>query len=220
MKAWVYAVLNPVIDSLRREAGFLKTGNLSWRAHRDRCEYIQPIYELVDASHEPILEDLLAEDSTLRQRFDDHDSALARVERAAADFFQNLIGGDSFRLQVAESLKEYESLRASNSTLPELSGIQSKVPEYVAEFIVNNAKSLPRHHTMYSFWDRFEPEFLSFKQRPTFAVAMEAAENLLRISEKLRLDLETLRLNLVREYDIPAAPFGPQRSAPAGNVFG
>ena len=80
VKSWVYAILNPAIESLRRETALLKTGNLSWRAHTKRCEYIRPVDELIDPPSQPILDDFLAEDPTLRDHFNKHDAALARLE--------------------------------------------------------------------------------------------------------------------------------------------
>jgi hypothetical protein len=214
VKAWVYAVLNPIIESLRREAGLLRTGNLSWRLHTKRCEYIRPIEDLVDPSHLPILEDFLAEDPTFRERFREHDVALATLGEAATESFQRLLQAPIFQGRVDQLLREYEASRQNgDTTRPNLLDIATKVPEYVAEYLVNNAGSLPRHHTMYAFWESFGPEFTTFKGRVTFKATEAAARNLLETSEKLRLELESLRLSLCREYDIPAAPIEQLRSA-------
>src|SRR5258708_39504176 len=80
VKAWVYTILNPVIDSLRRETDLLKSGNLSWRAHSRRLEYIRPLSELIDANQQPHLEDFLAEHPVFGDRFSQHDLALAGVQ--------------------------------------------------------------------------------------------------------------------------------------------
>jgi hypothetical protein len=219
VKAWVYAILNPVIEALRRETGLLKSSNLSWRFHTKRCEYIRPVEELIDPSHLPILDDLLAEDPILQERFREHASEISRLEESAARFFQGLIQAAPFREQVSRCLEEYSvAVRASNPTYPDLDAV-SRTPEYVAEYLVNNIKSLPRHHTMYAFWQRFEPEFSEFKKRETFTRTGEAAGRLSRVSERLQSDLESLRLTLCREYDIPAAPIEPPRGAYAENAL-
>jgi hypothetical protein len=213
VKAWVYAILNPVIDSLCRETDLLRGGNLSWRAYKKRCEYIHPINELIDTSHRPILDDFLAEDSTVRDRFGEHDSALAKLEEIAGKFFQLLVQSSSFQQQVAECLNGYQSKRASNPVLPELLDMRSRIPEYVAEFIINNAESLPRQYTMYSFWEEYRHQFSQFKRDGTFNAVRDAAGSLWETSERLKRDLESRRLELVREYDIPAAPIYTPQSA-------
>jgi hypothetical protein len=77
VKAWVYAILNPVIEALRREIELLRSGNLSWRVHSRRCEYIRPISVLIDWDQQPNLEDFIAEHPTFGSRFGKHDSALS-----------------------------------------------------------------------------------------------------------------------------------------------
>jgi hypothetical protein len=205
VKAWVYAILTPLIEALRRETSLLKTGNLSWRAYKKRCEYIHPTQELINPSHEPILDDLLSEDSNLRGRLNEHDSALEKLETAASKFAQELTQASAFQGLITECLSKYASMRDLNPLLPDL-GDASRIPGYVAEFLVNNTETLPQHYTMFSFWETFRPEFMQFKQRSSFHAISHCTESLTRISDKLRPDLETMRLNMAREYDIPAAP--------------
>jgi hypothetical protein len=208
-----------VIDALRREAALMKTGNLSWRAYRQRCEFIRPVHELINPAHQPILDDLLSEDPALRARLDEHDSALEELEAAASTFFQGLVQTRHFQELTAECLSNYAAMRASNPQLPEL-GDASRIPEYVAEFLVNNTETLPQHYTMSLFWESFRPEFMMFKERQSFETVQHYANSLAQISGKLRLDLETMRLNIVREYDIPAAPIELPKGASEGSFSG
>jgi hypothetical protein len=212
VKAWTYAILNPLIDTLRREAAQLKVGNLSWRLHSKRCEYLRPVEETIDPSHLPILEDLLAEDPSFRERFAERDLAIVKLGEAAAAFFRSLLQSDLFKNDVAQCLHQYQTTIGPNEA--DLADIAAKVPEYVAENLVNNITSVPRHHTMHLFWQRFGPEFSNYRNRETFSVTEAACVNLLGISERLRVDLESLRLSLCRDYDIPAAPLDPIRSFP------
>jgi hypothetical protein len=212
VKAWVYAILTPAIDALRSETALLKTGNLSWRAYNRRCEYIRPVSELIDPGHQPILDDLLSEDPTLGARFNEHDLALERLEEAAAQFIHSLVQSPPFQKLVADCLTNYESMRASNPLLPEL-GDAKRIPVYVAEFIVNNTGPLPQHYTMHAFWESFRSEFTKFKEQASFRATVEAATSLLHLSERLIVALHAIRLNMVREYDIPAAPI----EIPRGN---
>jgi len=216
VKAWVYTILNPVIDSLRRETDLLKSGNLSWRVHSKRFEYIRPIAELIDVNQQPNLEDFLAEHPTFGERFNQHDSALAILEKAVTDYVEGLLRASDFREQVRESLDDYESrLREANPTYPDLREPRDKTAEYVAEFLANNSRSLPRHYTLYAFWKeyaaKFDAIFRAFAE-PTYHGVKGKTQELLDISQRLRIDLEALRLALVREYDVPAAPLDPPHS--------
>jgi hypothetical protein len=177
--------------------------------------------ELIDPAHEPILDDFLAENATFRARFVEYDSAVMSVEQAAARFVQGLLQSPLFQEQVAECLRNYESqVRPANPTYPELLGyLRDRAGEYIAEYVVNNTKSLPRHYATYSFWESFGTEFEPFRQRETFTATAEAAKKLLNVSEQLRTDVEALRLNLCREYDIPAAPIEPPRGAATENAL-
>jgi hypothetical protein len=220
VKAWLYAIMNPLIDSFRREAELLRVGNLSWRVHSRRCEYIRPVTELVDFDQRPNLEDFLAENPTFRERFAEHDSGVMAVEEATALFVRDLLATLPFQQRVAQYRGDYEaSERSSNPSLPDLSDLSSKIPDYIAEFIVNNTMSLPGHYTLYPFWvayaTKFEDYFLSFRESP----AATAAQKLTTTSEQLSRNLEALRLDLCREYDIPAAPIEPPRGVSVENVL-
>ena len=220
IKAWVYVVLNPLIESFGREAELLKTGDLSWRVHSRRCEYIRPVPELVDFDQRPNLEDFLAENPSFRERFAEHDSAVTKVEKNTTLFVRDLLASPNFQQRVAQCLSDYESRRlSSNPSYPDLSDPRDQIPDYVAEFIVNNATSLPAHYNLHCFWEMFGEKFqeflIAFKQGTT----ARAAEKLMAISGHLGADLVSLRLTLCREYDIPAAPIVPPRSFSPENVL-
>jgi hypothetical protein len=222
VKAWVYTILNPVIDSLRRETELLKSGNLSWRVHSRRCEYIRPIAELIDANQQPNLEDFLAEHPTFADRFTQHDSALAALEKATTESVQLLLKAPGFQEQVRKCIENYEAMLPFNPTHPDLRDLPGKIAEYIAEFIANNSKALPRHYTLYAFWKEYAEGFqhysAGFDETKHHNVRGKAQE-LLAVSEQLRVDLEALRLSLVREYDIPAAPIEPPRNTPLENAL-
>lgn len=223
VKAWVYTILNPVIDSLRREVELLKAGNLSWRVHSRRCEYIRPITELIDANHQPNLEDFLAEHPTIGDRFAKHDSALASVERSVTEYVQGLLNAFDFQERVSKCIDDYESrLRLSNPTCPDLRDLPGRVADYVAEFLANNSRSLPRHYTMHVFWKAYSGEFQDYFSGFSETIHYNVrgkTQDLLSLAEQLRIDLESLRLTLVREYDIPAAPIQPPNNNYQENAF-
>jgi len=59
--AWIYVVINPIIDSLQRELSFLNSGNLTWRSRTNQCELIKTIQEYVDPGQWPNYQVFLAE---------------------------------------------------------------------------------------------------------------------------------------------------------------
>ena len=220
VKAWLYAVLNPLIESFRRENQLLQGGNLSWRVHTRRCEYIRPSSEFVTSNQWPNLEDFLAENTTFRDRFAEHDSAVLQLEQVTSHFVRGLLASSVFAKRVAECLSDYESKRLStNPEYPDLSDPRGQIPEYVTEFIVNNATSLPAHYNLHFFWqvfaDRFQEFLVAFKQ----GEPSNAAKKVMTLSGDLASELESLRLTLCREYDIPAAPIEARSLSPENVLF-
>jgi hypothetical protein len=61
VEAWVYAVLNPLIENLGREIFLLSKGNLSWRFYSRKCEYIHPTSDYIGISQRPNYEDFIAD---------------------------------------------------------------------------------------------------------------------------------------------------------------
>jgi hypothetical protein len=221
VKAWVYAILNPFIDSLRQQVDLLKVGNLSWRAYSKQCEYIRPISDLIEPNQQPNLDDFLAEHPAFEERFNQHDSALVRLERNLAEYVNRLLKTPAFLQEVARCIENYEARLPFNPSYPDLTKRRDTIPEYIAEFIVNNATTLPRHYAMYSFWKEyaeiFRQDFGDFTEPAHDNLKAETRE-LLGVTEQLRNDLEALRHALVGEYDIPAAPIDPMRTAVSENA--
>jgi hypothetical protein len=59
--AWIYMVINPIIEALQREVSLLEAENLTWRSSSGRCEFIKIIQEYVDSRQWPNLYDYQAE---------------------------------------------------------------------------------------------------------------------------------------------------------------
>ncbi len=59
--AWMVSVVNPAIDSLRREAELLAKGNISWRYFSKQCEYIRPIRQYIEGNYRPNYDDFQKE---------------------------------------------------------------------------------------------------------------------------------------------------------------
>jgi hypothetical protein len=225
VEAWVYAVLNPLIESLQRESFLLSKGNLSWRFYSRRCEYIHPIRDYVRIDQRPNYEDFVSDplNTGFLERFEAHDRALAEVELSASRFSNGLIHADLFVEKMQESLKEYESIARGNPLYSYDESMRESLPRAVAELLVNRIDALPEHYGTAKFWgkyrDKFDlsgQEFEPYGQREPFQALVQARAALKDVSHKLLLDLNGHRQLLCRTYDIPAAPIPANTSVGHG----
>jgi len=206
--AWIYAVINPIVEGLNHEIGFLKDGNLTWRSTTKRCEYIRPMQEHVDSRQWPNYKDFLAdsENSIFTKTFAIHDNDLAGVNSAAEAVYLELLSWSSFSEEVLRTLNSYESWKVSNPQLPSFNLVRQELVQVAAENIINNVQSLPRHYTYSAFWNYASKELLPFRNLPNFPSLHGAQAELHEISSALKGALEEHRLKLSRKYDVPAAP--------------
>lgn len=207
--AWIYAVLNPVIDSLQRELSLLDSGNLTWRPQTGRCEMIRTIQEYVDPTQWPNYQDFVAEhrNSPTVPGFNQHDSRLAELNALAQVVFSNLTSQTEFLAAVNEALDRYENLRDTlGPQAPILTHTRGDVPRMAAEYLINNAQSLPSHYVISAFWNSVGKNLLSFRNLSVFEPLHRSRDRLTEVSAKLKEASESYRLNLSRNYDVPAAP--------------
>jgi hypothetical protein len=204
VQAWVYAILNPVIEGLQRETYILAKGNLTWQGDTKRCEYILPIREYIQYSQSPNYQDFVADPFNLgfREKFEEHDRALSAVESSAIAFADGLMHSESFQKQVNDSLEQYQLTARANGQYLSLGSL----PRAVAALIVNQIDVLPHHYGTREFWEIYKNKFEPYHEHPSFQAVTTTADALKDVSSKLLLDLENHRQLLCRTYDIPAAP--------------
>lgn len=216
VQAWVYAVINPLIENLQREVFLLRKKDISWRFYSKRCEDIRPIREYIESSQMPNFDDFVSDklNPEFRPDFDRHDQQVDTVESCANRFFDDLMQTSLFLEQVKKSLEEYESRASAHPPHTGLDSMKEDLPKYVAEFIVNQTKLLPNHYVTHQFWkdfgrnfiERSADEFQGYQQRQSFQALRNATDNLRDTSDKLSTHLENHRRFLCTTYDIPAAP--------------
>ena len=224
--AWIYTVLNPLIEAMRTETHLLEKGNLSWRCHMRRFEHIRPIGEYIDAHYLPNFEDFLADNKQFADRFKSHDDVLARAEATANRFYDILIISTIFNAQVNQSFEQYNAkVDTSHPYSPSLDSMKDDLGKYVAENLVNNVDSLPTHYTIHKFWEMFGKklreamsDFDPYKERQSFDDLKQSIEKMRETAISLQQELESYRLRLCREFDLPAAQPMPPRN-PAENLF-
>jgi len=167
----------------------------------------------------PNFEDFLAENGTFLRKFDEHDRALAASEGQATALYGKLIADSVFQGHVAQDFQKYQSEIVSSQ--PQLSIEHSKehLAKYVAENLINNTRELPNHYTLHSFWKSYGNDFQHYlaefdrhTRGKSFHELQQATNSLRDVSSNLLRELESQRLSLCREFDVPAAP-PPVRAA-------
>lgn len=207
--AWIYAVINPIIDSLASELSLLESGNLTWRSQTGRCEAIRTIQEYVNSTQWANYQDFLAEHphSIFIPGFRQHDSNLEKLNTIAQVLFTKMISWQDFLDSVSAALGVYENQRNSlGPQAPSFIHIREDVPKMVAECLINNTQALPPHYVISAFWNFASNNIIAFRNLPEFQPLHRAKDRLDESSAKLKQALESFRLSLSRTYDVPAAP--------------
>jgi hypothetical protein len=205
--AWIYTVINPIVECLQRELELLETGNLSWRYYSQRCEFIRPILEYVDGAQWPNYSDFLEENLGFKDRFQLHDVRLEALNNSASALFSALISNPQFLQLVDSSFQAYEEARKGDPLASDLTQMKQDLFKAAAEYLINNYRSLPAHYNLAKFWSVASHGMHGFRiSSNLFGPVQEQALVLKDESHKLSSDLEHDRLGFARTFDIPAAP--------------
>ena len=214
--AWIYTVINPVLEGLERELKLLSTGNLTWRYYSQRCEFIRPIQEYVERTQWPNYSDFLLEDenSACRDAFRSHDEAVEALNNSASALYSWLVSSPQLTRAVSLSLSEYEAKRASDPRYTDLMQLQADLPKLIAEYLINNVQTLPDHYVVSKFWSLTSNNLLAIRDLNVFHPVQERAQLLEQCSQKVKAQLEVRRLEFSRSFDLPAAPIPDFLSRP------
>src|SRR5260370_25740525 len=210
VQAWVYAILNPVIEGVRRELQWIEKGKLSWRFYSKKCEYIRPVVEYIDANQSPNYEDFLADgmNEGFKSGIDVHDNAVFTVEAAATTLFDGLMRSALFLNEVKKAFDEYKLRAHDKPQYPDPDSIERDLPKYVAQYLINRTDLLPGHYLIHKFWEEFRSRFdlSAYQLRESFQAFKLSIHTLKDTSQGLLAALEKHRYGLCSTYDIPAAP--------------
>jgi hypothetical protein len=206
--AWIYTVVNPVIESLQREVMLLDSENLTWRASSSRCEYIKLIQEYVDVKQWPNYSDYQLEHRAFLENFAEHDGNLKSLNGEAKGIYDwMLLSWKEYPVIIDECLTAYESARPSmGPQFPSFTNSRPELPKVAAENIINNIQSLPSHYVFAPFWNFASRQLLQYRNHSNFQSLHSLRAMLGQISSALKARLEDHRLFLSREFDVPAAP--------------
>ena len=207
--AWIYAVINPMINGLQREQLLLDSGSLTWRPHTGQCELIRTAQEYVDSAQWPNYQDFVAEHpkSPIVPAIANHDSILKELNSLAGRLFNWMLSDRSFLEAADRAYQEYEEMREHlGPQAPILIHTRSDIPKMIAEYVINNVQTLPSHYVISALWNSTGKNLLSFRDQQHFTALLRSKDSLAEISAKLKRMLEDFRLQLSREFDVPAAP--------------
>jgi hypothetical protein len=202
-KAWIYSVLNPLMEDLRAENTLLAKKNVTWRYQTAEMEFIRQTRDLISPSARPNYDDLLRGRPDLQPIMRDRDTKVETLNQAALACWKYLTEGAWFQSHVQQNLQMWteEGHPYPGGPIP-----KEEFWQLVAEYVLNDTQTLPYHYSSQQFWSRFRAIFIIFRATPPFSELEQAISALKKANEALIGTLDQTRSHLCEEYDIPAAP--------------
>jgi hypothetical protein len=213
VRAWMWGVLNPIIDGLARQAELLQEGNLTWRYRNQRPEYIYPIEQFLDKDSQDNLRDLyrFPEGKLLRERSESHRQTLERANDLATAAWTSLVRDNAFREQVCESLSLFGEAYP-DQTWQRMFATKDDAVNVAGERLVNDSEHLPAYYVDAPFWNTRYADFSRWQgTQPIQALRAKVAELHGLVLHLIDL-LHDQRLKWSDDFDIPVAPY---RDVPA-----
>jgi len=195
-KAWVYTVINPVLEGLRIESGFLQKGNWTFRFHSGELEFVRPVAAYVEFPSQPNLEDFLESNPEDKRIMASRDQSREALRAKCQEALAFLTGQGTFRQKVSSCAEQFKG------------DFQTEVADkLVAELIVNNIRSQPEHYRTFRFWSRYGEELMAFRTGEIFQQADRAGEQLAENNKQVSARLRETRKQLAEAHDVPFAPY-------------
>ncbi len=207
VKSWIYAVMNPLLDAIRVERGFLKEKNWTWQYNSKSLISILPLERYVESAHVPIFQDFFKEHREMERKRQKHETL--RVEllehcRVASDA---LTDSRDFQDKVSSALAQFMGEFPEPQYHPRGAVPEADFHRLIAQYVVNDVQQLPDYYSSSRFWARLGSEFAAFRRGDIFDRVDESGKKLDAEDARLITALETLRSRYIKEYDIPAAPY-------------
>lgn len=204
VKAWVYSVINPLLEALQGENTLLASKNITWRYHTQRIEFILPTREHIQPSARPNYDDFLRGYAEVKPQMQERDLKQLVLSRAAVGCWEHLTKYDFLKPTVELHLKQWKQ---EGNPYPGGAVPEEEFWLLMAEHVMNNAQELPHHYTNRAFWSRFRQQLLAWRMGDQFSRLEESIADLVKSNEMLVDRLDRARSSLCEEYNIPAAPF-------------
>lgn len=203
-KAWVYSVINPLLEALQGENTLLASKNITWRYHTQRMEFMLPTREHIQPSARPNYDDLLRGYADVKPQMEQRDLKLEVLSRVAVGCWEHLTKYDLLKPIVEGLLRQWKE---EGNPYPGGAVPEEEFWLLIAEHVMNNAQELPYHYTNRAFWSRFRQNLLAWRMADPFSKLEKSVADLVESNETLVDRLDRARSSLCEEYNIPAAPF-------------
>ena len=205
-KAWIYSVINPLLEALRTQSVFLKRRNWTFRFSSGNLEFIRPLQAYITYQGRPNWEDFIASNPSARERIENRDRQREELRNACNLAWLYLVDLEEFRRRVLSLLNEFRAEEPPANH--RVSGLpDEEFHKLVAERIVNDIGDIPDHYGDYRFWSRFRDELMQFRRGPDFELVEQAGLDLGNCNNEVAAELARVREELASKLDIPWAPY-------------
>jgi len=204
VKAWVYSVINPLLEVLRAENTLLAAKNITWRYQTRKMEFILSTRDHIAPSARPNYDDLMRGYVDVKPQVEQRDLSLGLLSQAALECWEHLTKYNLLRPAVEGQLKQWKE---EGNPYPGGAVPEEEFLLLIAEHVMNDAEELPYHYTNRAFWSRFKRHLLAFRRGGPFPKLDKSIDELMKRNQVLLDELDRARSSLCEEYNIPAAPF-------------
>jgi hypothetical protein len=224
VRAWFDTVINPILRALELENSRLIRSNWSWQYRLRVLEDIRPIRVYISHGMQDNLEHFLNFTPEVKPHVDRHDEEVAQLEKNCSTLHTALISKSSLlalykELTTPEALQRaFSQSRLKNNPAVDLSA-RDVLAEFfggyptsdhisiLAEYIINNTCELPEHYTTAPFWNAYRERLMQVLKEPKvnaeYRKTSAAGAKLRATSNRLRDELQQIRLSLSIEHDVP-----------------
>jgi hypothetical protein len=214
-KAWIYSVINPLLEALRTQSVFVKRRNWTFRFSSGNLEFIRPLRAYINYQGRPNWEDFISSNPSARERIENHDRQREELRKACNLAWFYLVDLEEFRQKVLTLLNEFRAEEPPANH--RVSGLpDEEFHKLVAERIVNDIGNIAEDYRDYRFWSRFRDDLIKFRRGPSFGQMEQAGLDLSNANDEVAAELARVREELASKLDIPWAPYYDESLAVRG----
>lgn len=212
-RTWVITVINPVVESLRREKVWLERKDWTWRYSTSTFEYLWPIATYVDPPYADNFTEFCRWYAEAAQAIGGHDSLLEQLVIACRKTLERLLDSEDFRraLEDADTVARNQgiNIQEARGAVP-----TDQWPRLMAEYLINNRGLLPEYYTTAAYWKEAGSIILGIKNdeawRQKFTFLERTGGRLLRVTEQAEETLVSVRQSYTRQFSLPPVPLPVQ----------
>jgi hypothetical protein len=216
-RAWFDTVINPLLEALEMEMQLLSENNWTWRLRPPRLEFIRKTGSCLDREGKINIKQMIKENKKTKVLVEHHDAQIDQLQQSCLQLHKLLVENVNLR-NIYNQLTKGRVLAELNTNKSALFGPSSSDEDniaLIAEYIVNNKKTIPNYHTLHPLWDKYADEFLNLREKNTIknihldnikagAILHSLAQNLCSHLEEIQYALsqqsgEPYAIRIIRE---------------------